>query len=114
MFRQRCSSRNWRLGPPLVQRFGRCNRRGDFADARIRWITLDPAKLSAPYTEAELARAVGRLQAIEALPTGAAPANLEQVPLDAADGRSIRTFCGAKISSSFSIPHLISLAMIST
>jgi CRISPR-associated endonuclease/helicase Cas3 len=73
----------------LVQRFGRCNRRGKFTDASVRWISLDPAKLSAPYAEAELTRAVGRLRGIEVLPTGAAPANLNHVPLDAADGPSI-------------------------
>jgi CRISPR-associated endonuclease/helicase Cas3 len=48
--------------PSLVQRFGRCNRRGEFKDgeARIFWADLgadDNEELAAPYTADELARA---------------------------------------------------------
>jgi len=37
----------------LVQRFGRCNRRGEFAQADVRWIDVD-AKHAAPYDARDL------------------------------------------------------------
>ncbi len=41
----------------LVQRFGRCNRYGEEAEAHIYWIDLDETKLAPPYEAEELARA---------------------------------------------------------
>jgi CRISPR-associated endonuclease/helicase Cas3 len=45
----------------LVQRFGRCNRRGDIDDARVLWINIEPkdAKddVCLPYTHDELQKA---------------------------------------------------------
>jgi CRISPR-associated endonuclease/helicase Cas3 len=42
--------------PSLVQRFGRCNRFGEFAEAQVFWIGIPPDKkgLAAPYDEDEL------------------------------------------------------------
>ena len=54
----------------LVQRFGRCNRRGENADARVFWIELpegDPSagKAAPPYDLADVRAAVGRLKELE-------------------------------------------------
>ena len=47
----------------LVQRFGRCNRRGEFAEsAQIYWIDLDEKKLSPPYEPDQLREARQRLR----------------------------------------------------
>jgi CRISPR-associated endonuclease/helicase Cas3 len=47
----------------LVQRFGRCNRGGEFADrAQIHWIDLDEDKLSPPYEPEQLLEARQRLE----------------------------------------------------
>lgn len=54
--------------PSLVQRFGRCNRNGDYADdqAEIHWIDIDSdSKDISPYTASELDEARTRLLAIE-------------------------------------------------
>ncbi|HHY86219.1 MAG TPA: CRISPR-associated endonuclease Cas3'', partial [Verrucomicrobia bacterium] len=68
----------------LVQRFGRCNRKGEFnqtGGADIFWINLeadDPKNaegLALPYTPEQLATARGLLRHIE--PTGASPTVLE-------------------------------------
>lgn len=51
----------------LVQRFGRCNRRGEHADARAFWVDLDTAKVkeTAPYEPADLERARGVLEGLD-------------------------------------------------
>ena len=51
--------------PSLVQRFGRCNRRGTDNTARIFWIDLDEDKSAPPYKPQHLARARQRLHTIE-------------------------------------------------
>ena len=49
----------------LVQRFGRCNRRGEFdASARILWAEVKGKDAAAPYEEKELALARGLLRKI--------------------------------------------------
>ncbi len=70
----------------LVQRAGRCNRRGEYADARVIWIDV-PEKNAAPYEPAELAAARASL---EAMP-GFSPAEIEaaDVTLDAPKGRHV-------------------------
>jgi len=45
----------------LVQRFGRCNRRGEHDDAQVRWIDL-PDDKARPYEPADVQRARARLQ----------------------------------------------------
>ncbi len=52
----------------LVQRFGRCNRGGEYHDARVSWIDIDSGAagdLALPYTAAELARAREVLQGLD-------------------------------------------------
>lgn len=51
----------------LVQRFGRCNRRGDDKDARIFWLDFDEAGkgMAAPYEVADLVHARALLGALE-------------------------------------------------
>ena len=44
--------------PNMIQRFGRCNRKGEHDDANIHWIELNPSKESLPYTEAELTESI--------------------------------------------------------
>jgi len=46
--------------PSLVQRFGRCNRRGEFGDARVLWVDVPP-KQAAPYDAGALDLARGYL-----------------------------------------------------
>lgn len=38
----------------LVQRFGRCNRKGEFIEAKVYWMDLDETKSSPPYESSEL------------------------------------------------------------
>ena len=48
----------------LVQRFGRCNRAGEYREARVYWLDIASGeKQSAPYTDAELDHARQRLHA---------------------------------------------------
>lgn len=70
----------------LVQRFGRCNRKGEFNDtggADILWINLETsdekaaAGLALPYTPEQLATARDLLRQAE--PAGASPAALEKL-----------------------------------
>ncbi len=62
----------------LVQRFGRCNRRGEFADsARIYWIDLNEEKLSPPYEPDQLREARQRLRELG----NASPATLAEFSL---------------------------------
>jgi len=58
----------------LVQRFGRCNRAGDFDQAEVFWIDVVEGErdLALPYTEAGLAQARACLEST----TSAAPADL--------------------------------------
>ncbi|MBA2435833.1 MAG: CRISPR-associated helicase Cas3' [Chthoniobacterales bacterium] len=72
--------------PSLVQRFGRCNRRGRDREARIIWIDFDESKFAAPYCEADLARARSKIIQL----ADAAPAKLAESPIDAADRPSAR------------------------
>ena len=65
--------------PNLVQRFGRCNRGGEFPDARIAWIDVRPKddkdKLSLPYDVDELDNGRKRLKKL----SDVGPASLEAV-----------------------------------
>jgi len=67
--------------PSLVQRFGRCNRRGEFTSdqARILWIDLQPKdardELALPYTSEELDAARRQLEAL----TAGDPVSLQSV-----------------------------------
>jgi CRISPR-associated endonuclease/helicase Cas3 len=66
--------------PSLVQRFGRCNRHGEFksGEARIFWVDLksdDNKELAAPYTAEELARARAALENL----SDAGPQSLQAV-----------------------------------
>jgi CRISPR-associated endonuclease/helicase Cas3 len=66
----------------LVQRFGRCNRRGEFSDsARIYWISLDEEELSPPYEPDQLRDARKRLLEL----TNAAPAMVAKFDLAESD-----------------------------
>lgn len=51
----------------LVQRFGRCNRRGEDSHASVYWMDIDLSKKGAalPYTEKELTLARDRLSSLE-------------------------------------------------
>ncbi len=68
--------------PSMVQRFGRVNRYGELAEARILWVAeprtpkLKDKNLYAPYTEAEAASARTRLAQI----SSASPTALCKVP----------------------------------
>jgi CRISPR-associated endonuclease/helicase Cas3 len=64
----------------LVQRFGRCNRRGEPAGGKILWI--EPADPS-PYTEAQIEEARHRLS--ELPDANASPRVLERVSIPASD-----------------------------
>lgn len=47
----------------LVQRFGRCNRKGEFTDASILWLALDE-RMAAPYEAEALQAAADRLHTL--------------------------------------------------
>jgi CRISPR-associated endonuclease/helicase Cas3 len=73
----------------LVQRFGRCNRKGEFnasGGADVFWINLEPgdpknaAGLALPYTPEQLTTARDLLRQAES--TGASPAALEKLHAD--------------------------------
>lgn len=60
----------------LVQRFGRCNRAGEYDTAEIRWIDIAPgAKLASPYDDATLADARVIVESLDE----AGPAHLPKV-----------------------------------
>ena len=63
--------------PSLVQRFGRCNRRGDHDadETGVWWIDLDPSKEAAPYETADLERSRAVMKRL----TNARIADLPQV-----------------------------------
>ena len=71
----------------LVQRFGRCNRRGTEKDARIVLIT--PEK-SLPYTDEQLAAANAEIDKLLASGADANPASLSAVPIPAVDRPPVR------------------------
>lgn len=48
----------------LVQRFGRCNRKGEFKNARIIWIDIDENSSGAPYSDTELNSARSELESL--------------------------------------------------
>lgn len=74
--------------PSLVQRFGRCNRRGAHAGGgAIWWIDLTE-KEAKPYELAELAQARQELQALEGC--SAAPLALPAISLTAPEGDLLR------------------------
>jgi CRISPR-associated endonuclease/helicase Cas3 len=71
----------------LVQRFGRCNRFGEYADARVFWIdvpTDDKKNLAPPYENEELnaARIVLQDQALDDVGPDSLKAYLESVPAE--------------------------------
>lgn len=70
----------------LVQRFGRCNRRGEIDGARVLWA---PVAKPLPYDEAEVERAVSVLERHDGLSVG--PQALEEIdaPLDAPARRHV-------------------------
>lgn len=63
----------------LVQRFGRCNRRGEFtrSEALVRWIDV-PDEESAPYLPVELARSRAHLTSLRDV----GPVSLASIPLE--------------------------------
>ena len=66
----------------LVQRFGRCNRRGTEKDAGIFIITPDKP---APYDEVQLKEATRLVDSLIADGADASPKNLEQIPIPECD-----------------------------
>jgi CRISPR-associated endonuclease/helicase Cas3 len=64
----------------LVQRFGRCNRRGEYDEADVFWFDV-AEKDSAPYDKHELRDAREQLQAVEKESGRVGPAALPPVPL---------------------------------
>jgi CRISPR-associated endonuclease/helicase Cas3 len=66
----------------LVQRFGRCNRRGTEPDARIFLITPEEQP---PYTNEQLAAANAEIDKLLASGANASPASLSAVPIPAVD-----------------------------
>jgi len=68
--------------PSLVQRFGRCNRGGEFTEARVFWMDMaGDEKLAAPYEPGALKAAREQLRALET--QSVAPANLPAVTEEA-------------------------------
>lgn len=63
----------------LIQRFGRCNRSGEYEDAEIYWIDVPLGKKNSalPYTDEDLSHASGILTDLEGQSVG--PANLPPV-----------------------------------
>jgi CRISPR-associated endonuclease/helicase Cas3 len=55
----------------LVQRFGRCNRRGEYSEASVYWVDLQ-GKDALPYEAEELALSRGRLEELEGRPVSSA------------------------------------------
>ena len=66
----------------LVQRFGRCNRRGTEPDARIFLITPEEQP---PYTDEQLDAANAEIDKLLASGANASPASLSAVPIPAVD-----------------------------
>ena len=75
----------------LVQRFGRCNRKGEEDAARAFWVSLpederEQAKLDKPYELAQLTDSAKRLMTL----ADVGPASLPRVPLELARGLVLR------------------------
>ncbi len=67
----------------LVQRFGRCNRGGEYEGAEVRWLDIASGeKLAAPYTDEELDRARAILQGIESVAAAHLPPVEDELPLN--------------------------------
>lgn len=68
--------------PSLVQRFGRCNRKGKFKDAQIEWVEVGSDKNAAsPYSSEELEQARGIISRVSnASPRTLAEASLGYAP----------------------------------
>ncbi|MDZ4849102.1 MAG: CRISPR-associated helicase Cas3' [Pirellulaceae bacterium] len=69
--------------PSLVQRFGRCNRGGEFTDARVLWIDaqLKDDKGAAPYVIEELNKSRQILESLTDVGPGALEAVKDERPL---------------------------------
>jgi CRISPR-associated endonuclease/helicase Cas3 len=68
----------------LVQRFGRCNRAGEYSDAAVHWIDLDTssdAKLALPYNPGEIAAARSTLESLRSASIPYLPKVTETYPL---------------------------------
>ena len=67
----------------LVQRFGRCNRGGEYEQAEVYWLDIESDdKLTAPYTSEELDRARAILQEIETVAAADLPPVQDELPLN--------------------------------
>ena len=64
----------------LVQRFGRCNRGGEWKNASIHWIDLTDDKLAAPYTSEQLDAARTRLAGLTSAASQDLPGIVENRP----------------------------------
>jgi len=66
----------------LVQRFGRCNRKGELEDAHITWLDVDTSKkgAAAPYESEELDRARELLVDLEDAAPARLPAVTQEIP----------------------------------
>ena len=66
----------------LVQRFGRCNRAGEYDEARVYWLDISSGeKLSPPYTDEELDAARTILCGLESVSAADLPAVENALPL---------------------------------
>ncbi len=72
----------------IVQRLGRCNRRGDDPEARFLWIDLSLEKQARPYEPTELSEARAALCALEG--KSAAAASLPRLPIRLEAGATLR------------------------
>jgi len=76
--------------PSLIQRFGRCNRSGEFGDAEVYWIDVPTGKdsLAPPYLDEELDKTRGILNSHDG--NGVGPASLPKVPIQFVHEQMIR------------------------
>lgn len=66
----------------MVQRFGRCNRAGEYDEAHVYWLDIvSGKKLSSPYTDDELDDARGILSKLESVTAADLPAVENTLPL---------------------------------
>lgn len=70
----------------LVQRFGRCNRRGEIADAQVLWA---PPPRPAPYEPEQVEAAVALLEAIEGASVGPDALEALDAPIEAPPRRHV-------------------------
>ena len=64
----------------LVQRFGRCNRGGEFNNASVQWIDLGDEKLAAPYDLNTLTLAREKLENLDSASSSDLPGTDEERP----------------------------------